>query len=377
MQVTDSLTLDASGLTLTRDGFLVGEARVSRAGNVQQYLGSELGLTGDEASKWFGVYRDPEVVFDAASMMSLAGRPVTRGHPKDSVTAENWKDLAVGQVGGVIRRDGEHVVAPMAIMDATACREVAGGARSLSAGYMVDVVPGEGVAADGTPYQFKQAGQLRFNHVAYLPDNNPRAGNTRIGDGCTGERGFPGAVPQPQAHGDQPMADNLRTVTVDSVTYQMSDQGAQLVQRLQSLLGDAGNALTKAEEEKKKALAEKDKELATKDAEITDLKGKVLDAAALDALVADRAAVVTKAKALDANVITDGKSIAEIKRAVLGDSVKDKSEAYVDAAWDMKTAATNDGIRDAIRHQDQSINANDAWGDSVFASAGVDQKKAR
>ena len=61
MQITDSLTLDAAGLKLTRDGFLIGEARVSRAGNVQQYLGSELGLTGDQASQMFGVYRDAAV----------------------------------------------------------------------------------------------------------------------------------------------------------------------------------------------------------------------------------------------------------------------------------------------------------------------------
>src|SRR5690606_12826085 len=151
MKISDSLTLDASGLTLTRDGYLVGEAKVSRAGNVQQYMGYELGLTGDESHKFFGVYRDPDVVFDEKSMMSLAGRPVTRGHPDVPVTSENWKDLAKGQVGGVIRRDGEHVVAPMAIMDADAAKEVLAGARSLSAGYTVEVVKDEGVAADGTP----------------------------------------------------------------------------------------------------------------------------------------------------------------------------------------------------------------------------------
>lgn len=338
MIIQDSLTLDASGLKLTRDGFLVGEARVSRAGNVQQYLGRELGLTGDEASKSFGVYRDPDVVFDTASMMSLAGRPVTRNHPKDAVTASNWKDLAVGQVGGIIRRDGEHVVAPMAIMDAAAAQEVANGARCLSAGYTVDVVPSVGTAPDGTPYQFKQAGELRFNHVAYLPDNNPRAGNTRIGDEHqTGDKGRPDQV-SPRPNGDQPMADNLRTVTVDSVTYPMTEQGAQLVQRLQGLLGDASTALTTAKTTHDAALAAKDADLAKKDAEIADLKTKVLDGPALDALVAERSTVVAKAKALDAKVVTDGKSNAEIKRAVLGDAAKDKSDAYVDAAFDLKTA---------------------------------------
>lgn len=374
MIIQDSLTLDASGLALTRDGFLVGEARVSRAGNVQQYRGSELGLTGDDAGKMFGVYRDPDVVFDSASMMSLAGRPVTRRHPKEAVTAENWKDLAVGQMGGVVRRDGEHVVAPMAIMDAAAAQEVANGARSLSAGYTVDVVPAEGVTEDGTPYQFKQAGQLRFNHVAYLPENNPRAGNTRVGDETrVGDRGSPGAIHQPPTHGDRRMT--LRTITVDGLPVETTDAGIAAIEKLRGLLAVSDAALATANTNHAAALATKDADLAKKDAEIADLKGKVLDGAALDAVVAERAAVVAKAKALDANVVTDGKSNAEIKRSVLGDAAKDKSDAYVDAAFDLKTASVNDSVRDALRHQDHA-NVNDAWGDTVFASAGVSKKGA-
>lgn len=375
MIIQDSLTLDASGLALTRDGFLVGEARVSRAGNVQQYRGSELGLTGDDAGKMFGVYRDPDVVFDSASMMSLAGRPVTRRHPKEAVTAANWKDLAVGQMGGVVRRDGEHVVAPMAIMDAAAAQEVANGARSLSAGYTVDVVPAEGVTEDGTPYQFKQSGQLRFNHVAYLPENNPRAGNTRVGDETRVEdRGDPEARHQPPTHGDRRMT--LRTITVDGLPVETTDAGIAAIEKLRGLLTVSDAALATANTTHAAAIAAKDADLAKKDAEIADLKGKVLDGAALDAVVAERAAVVAKAKALDANVVTDGKSNAEIKRAVLGDAAKDKSDAYVDAAFDLKTANVNDSVRDALRHQDHTVNANDAWGDAVFDAAGVSKKGA-
>ncbi|MFC7378261.1 DUF2213 domain-containing protein [Brevundimonas sp. GCM10030266] len=348
MIIKDSLTLDASGLKLTRDGFLVGEARVSRAGNVQQYLGRELGLTGDAAAKSFGVYRDPDVVFDSASMMSLAGRPVTRNHPKDAVTAANWKDLAVGQVGGVIRRDGEHVVAPMAIMDATAAKEVHDGARCLSAGYTVDVVPAEGIAPDGTPYQFKQAGELRFNHVAYLPDNNPRAGNTRIGDDRIEDRGTPDAHRPPLNHGDRRMT--LKTIIVDGLPVETTDAGEAAINLLKSKLADAGAVLQTAKTDHAKAIEAKDAELAKKDAEIDDLKTKVIDGPALDKMAAERADVVTKAKALDAKVVTDGKTNGEIKRAVLGDAAKDKSDAYVDAAFDLKTADVKPGdpLRKAI-----------------------------
>ena len=136
------------------------------------------------------------------------------------------------------------------------------------------------------------------------------------------------------------------------------------------------NALKAANDTHAKALADKDAELAKKDDEIEKLKKKVVEDTALDALVADRAAVVTKAKALKPDVVTDGKSNEQIKRDVLGDAVRDKSADYVDAAWDLKVVDTKDDtVRDAIRTQDHSINSADAWNDSVFASAGVAQAK--
>lgn len=332
MKITDALTLDASGLTLTRDGYLVGDARVSRAGNVQQYLGREIGLTGADASRVIGVYRDPDVVFAEDAMASLAGRPVTRNHPAEGVTADNWKDLTVGQMGQVIKRDGEHVVAPMAIMDAKAVREVQNGARSLSAGYTVEIVKDAGVSPDGQPYEYRQAGALRFNHVAYLPDNNPRAGNTRIGDDRA-------KAPSPKQTGDRPMTDNLRKVVIDGISIETTDQGAEALTKLQKQLTDADAAKAKADADHAAALAAKDADLAKKDAELDALKGKVLDASALDAAVQARGDLIVKAKAICADVKTDGVADADIRKAVViakrGEKVKDQSQAYFDAAFDI------------------------------------------
>ncbi|EMG53156.1 hypothetical protein WYI_13997 [Ochrobactrum sp. CDB2] len=375
MKITDSLTLDASGLALTRDGYLVGDAKVSRAGNVQKYYGIELGLTDeDNAFKVFGVYRDPDVVFDDNSMLSLAGRPVTRGHPPVGVNADNWKELTVGQVGGKIRRDGEHVVASMAIMDAAAVKEVTDGARSLSAGYTVDVVPAEGTAADGTPYQFRQSGELRFNHVAYLPDNNPRAGNTRIGDANPTRWG---AMPvQQDSNKEKSMSDKpLKTVTVDGLSIEVTDQGAQVITKLQKQIADADAAQTKLISDHKAAIDAKDGEIAKKDAEIDALKGKVLDGAALDAAVQARGDLVVKAKAIAPDVKTDGLSDAAIRKAVvvakLGDAMADKGDAYIDARFDIlaEDAAGTEQLRGAITHikpvGDAAKVTNDAYSKSV------------
>jgi uncharacterized protein len=349
MQIKDSILLDASGLSRTTDGFLVGTARIARAGNVQQYLGRELGLTGDAATQAFGVYRDPDVVFDEASMASLAGRPVTRNHPPEGVNAQTWKDLAVGAVGGRVVRDGEHVVASMAIMDADAAAEVEAGARGLSAGYTTGITADSGVSPSGEPYQFRQSGPIRFNHVAYLPDNNARAGNTRIGDAHNW-----GLAPSPTMSKTKEgnMSDALKTVVLGDAAVNVAAAEAVTIEKFK----DAAKAdLSNAQAVHDKALAAKDADLAKKDAEIADLKAKVLDDAAVDARVAARADLVGKAKALVADVATAGKSDAEIRKAVVvakrGAAMADKSAAYIDAAFDLLTedgAATPDPVRGAL-----------------------------
>lgn len=343
MIIHDHLVIDSTGLSRTKDGYLVGDGRIARAGNVQTYYGYEIGLTGDDANKPFGVYRDPDMVFDRDAMLSLAGRPITRGHPESGVTADNWAELAKGQVGGVIRKDGEHVVAPMAIMDASAAAEVEAGAVSLSAGYSCQIVRDEGVAPDGTPYQFKQAGPLRFNHVAYLPDNNPRAGNTRMGDKT-------GDAPITQTDKQEKPMSTVNVVLGDkAVAVAVADAPA-----VEAFKADAAKKLADAQAAHDAAIAAKDAELAAKDAEIDDLKAKVLDGAALDAAVAARGDLIATAKAIAPDIKTDGIADADIRKAVVlakrGDAVKDKSQAYFDAAFDIlaEDAENVDPVRSHI-----------------------------
>ncbi|WCK26639.1 DUF2213 domain-containing protein [Agrobacterium pusense] len=333
MEIRDSLTVDAAGLTLTRDGYVVGEAKVSRAYNVQQYYGAELGLMGDEAGKVFGVYRDPAVVFDEKSMLSLAGRPVTRGHPDVEVNASNWRDLAKGAMGGTIKRDGEHVVASMVIMDADSAKEVMEGARALSAGYTVSVVRDEGIAPDGTPYQFRQAGELRFNHVAYLPDNNPRAGNTRIGDAWRDK----GLAPITPSTKEDKMSDALKTVVLGDKAVQVAVSD---VAAFEAFKAESAKALADANAAHTAALAAKDAELAKKDAELDAIKAKVLSDADLDKRVQERADLIAVANVIAKDVKTEGLTDAAIRKAVvaakLGDAaISGKADAYIDARFDI------------------------------------------
>ncbi len=324
MQFTDSAPI--AGLRLTRDGYAVAEVRAARTG-IQQYAGSEVGRP-DLAV--VNVYRPPESVFSSDSMASYGHRPVTINHPSGGVTADNWKDLAVGVVGGDVVRDGGFVKVPLALMDAAAIKAVQDGTREISMGYLCDLSFEDGVTPEGEAYQAIQK-DIRINHLALVPKG--RAGpQCRVGDWASPDTD---KTQKPLNHGDRHMT--LKTITVDGLPVETTDAGAIAIDLLRGKLNDAATALTTAKTTNDAALAAKDAELATKDAEIADLKTKVLDGAALDALVADRATIVGKARALDAKVVVEGKSNGEIKRAVLGDSVKDKSEAYVDAAFDIAT----------------------------------------
>ena len=385
MQIKDSLTVDASGLSRSVDGYLIGTAKVSRAGNVQDYYGYEIGLKGDDEGKVFGVYRDPDVVFDEAAMASLAGRPVTRNHPPEGVNSKTWRDLAVGVMGGRVVRDGEHVVASMAIMDALSADEVEAGASSLSAGYTVGVTKDEGTAPDGTPYQYRQSGSLRFNHVAYLPDNNPRAGNTRIGDSQPSTVARWGASPIIDEK-DVIMADAIqtRTVLIDGLSVVTTDAGAQALEKLQGQITDAQTALAGMTA----AIDVKDAELAAKDAQIAASEKAVLSDADLDARVEARADLIGKAKAIAKDVATTGLSDAAIRKAavvaVLGDAaIAGKSDAYVDARFDIlsEDAAKGDPVADALKQAPAQVTSlddayaardtalNDAWKPAIVKGA--------
>jgi len=369
MQLFDAVTLGEP--RLTRDGYLVADAKIARTG-IQLYTGKE--VDPENKQGWrdkavVRVFRPESEVFSTDALASFAHRPVTNDHPAEAVSAANWKAHSVGMTGNEIARDGEYIRVPMVVMDQAAIADWKAGKRELSCGYESKIVFDAGTTPTGEAYDAIQT-DIRGNHLAIVARG--RAGSEcRIGDQ---DAPFAGRKPASLPHGDRRMT--LKTITVDGLPVETTDAGIAAIEKLRGLLTVSDAALTAEKTAHEKTKAEKDAELAKKDSELEEAKKKVVEDAALDALVADRAAVVAKAKALDPNVVTDGKSNAEIKKAVLGDTVKDKSDAYIDAAWDLKVVdAKDDTIRNAIQSQDHSVNSSDAWNDNVFASAGVTQLK--
>lgn len=75
------------------------------------------------------VYRPADQVFADASLQSFTHAPVTMNHPDEAVTAENWKDLAIGEVSTAAKKDGEWVHLPLILKDAKAIADVEAGKR--------------------------------------------------------------------------------------------------------------------------------------------------------------------------------------------------------------------------------------------------------
>lgn len=346
MQFTDAVAV--AGTRRRDDGYLVADARIARTG-IQVYRGSEVGMPNMDVVR---VYRPGAEVFSEDTMRSAAHRPVTNDHPPEMVTADNWRKYAVGQSADEVIGEGIYIRVPLMVSDARAIKAIEDGKRELSAGYTCDVEFTPGVTDAGEAYDAIQK-NIRMNHVAIV--QRGRAGQeVRIGDGAATWGISPIHLADEK---DRIMPEtNLRSVLVDGLSVSCTDQGAQAIEKLMNDRKAAQDALATAQTTHQTAIAAKDKDLATKDAEIDDLKGKVLDGAALDKLVAARAGLVGAAKAIAPAVKTDGLSDADLRRAVVvakvGDAaVKDRSDDYIAARFDIlaETAgATRDTFREVV-----------------------------
>lgn len=339
------------GVRETQEGYMVVQARVARTG-VQVYNGAELGL---KDRKILRVYRPEDEVFKEKSLSSYAHRPVTLDHPKGMVDSSNWKQTAVGQTGEEVVRDGAFVRVPMVVMDKAAIEAVKSGVRELSMGYSCDIELVDGTTPEGESYDAIQR-NLRMNHLAIVP--MARGGShLRIGD----------------HNGAEPMNDTVhktRTVLVDGLQVEATDASATAIEKL---LGER-KALTDAA---KAADAQHQKDLAAKDAQIDELTKKVLSDTDLDKKVAERIAFVDKARKILPTIAVDGKTIPQIRREIVeakvGDSVKGKSDEYIEVRFDLLADA------DPVRQpggQPFPVNPNTNIADKAYADSNTEISSA-
>ena len=298
---------------ITRDGYLVADALVARANNIQEYLAGELGLTDRAPDARVLIFRPEAEVFAKDAMSSLAHRPITLDHPPQGVDANSWKRLAVGDVGGEIVRDGEFVRVPIKIMDAQAVDSVRRDRREFSLGYSasLDMTPG---VHDGKPFDGVMK-SLRYNHLAAVRD--ARGGpELRI-------------IDERSPHQNKETPAMAGTVIVDGLPVSLADEAA--VRAVLDKKDAAIKAAEKAVADAQAATSTLTGEKAALEKALADEKVKT-EPAALDKLVADRSALVAKAKAVKADIVTDGKTDADIRRAVVESTLGDAAKGMDDAA---------------------------------------------
>jgi hypothetical protein len=372
MFFADRLTLDAP--RRTSEGFLVTRARSSRTG-VYQYTGLEVdpeNKHGLRDQAVVNVLRDGETVFDKKAVHSFIGKPITDNHPSVAVDATNWRDHARGVVmGAKWEEPGDYLAFDILLTDASAINAVEGGKRELSNGYAAELEFGDFKAADGTACPVRQA-SIRGNHVAIV--DKGRAGpECRINDAarCTS---LPADVfellvdERTYSAGPNTNTNELTNVVRQSGEFQMphtlmidnlqvpnvSDEAKAAIEKLQGQLKDEKARADKAEGQVATLTTDKGKLEGEKLGLEKQLKDAT-DPATLQAAATARAALINKAISVSPNIVTDGKSDAEIRKEVvsakLGDAAKDLDDAKIEGAFLSLTrdAPGADPVRDALR----------------------------
>ena len=116
-------------------------------------------------------YRPPEEAFNADSLASIRGKPITLGH-HGLVSSANYRETKpVGTVISDGRQDGNNIRADVVIYSLDTDD------RELSCGYQTELDETPGVTEDGEHYDAIQR-NIVYNHLAIVPRG--RAGNARL-----------------------------------------------------------------------------------------------------------------------------------------------------------------------------------------------------
>ena len=309
--------------TIDENGFLVDKPVVARLGVQVYYM--EDGRTVRE-------FRPAEEVFKDESLASYQGKPMTLDHV--FVNSENAKEVVVGSVTGKAEPLGSSVVAPIVVYDNTAIQEaVAGNAKELSVGYsaILDETPGWGdpitgeyvLKSDSDQFDAPEGWQefdaiqrdIKVNHLAMV--YRGRAGIAKLN--MDGEQENPYTTDVDINKEDK----QEMTVKIKLDGAQEFEVAPEIASHIEALNAKADTAIAERDTLKAKVDAMPD------EIEAAVAKAKA-DADALAALVAVAAEAGVKADGLDAK----GIKVAYVKE-VSGLDVSEKSDAYIDAAFDI------------------------------------------
>ena len=321
-----------------QSGFLTMKAVISRVG-VQDYYGFE--LSEDlEPSKIYGVHRPDNEVFAPDSMKSFINCPATDNHPDEAVTIDNSKDLIKGSISDV-SCETSHLISTMTITDKDLIKKITDGKVELSAGYTHELKPQKG-DFNGKSYDFIQT-NIRANHIAIVDRG-------RCGGSC--KLSLDNYVIL--LNDEKNKQGGSMKVTINGKEFEVSEEIATALKAESEKSTDAEEVMKKdveaekaktKEEEEKVEVAEKANDELTKvndslQATIDATKSNQINDADIQKLVNDRAVIMVNAQSILASSYDAAKTPCEMKREVIAKvlpemSLDGKSDAYVDASYDM------------------------------------------
>jgi hypothetical protein len=324
------------GPKLLPNGWLRANAHISRVG-IQEYRRGDGTMQRE--------LRPPETVFDQESLDSFAMVPVTDEHPPEGVlTAENTGRYQRGHLGESVKPAGDRVRASILVTDGDLVKSILAGKQELSCGYTceLDPTPGEW---QGKRYDAVQR-RVRGNHVAVV--NRGRAGSSvRLQLDTADGVSIGGDRDDEHAPGEQPQSAEEHTVKIkiDGVEFEVSEQVAQAVAKLQAKTDEALTELGKTEKSLREQLAAEKGRADALDAKVKEVEKARADAAdpkRVAEAVKVRVALLTQArKVLDAKEAEklDEQDELGIRKAVVakrfpGMKLDGQEEAYVRAAYD-------------------------------------------
>jgi uncharacterized protein len=320
--------------TQTPEGFLKGRACVTNIG-VFPYKFADGHIEYE--------LRHPEDVFEQESMDSLRMKTVTNNHPSVMVTADNIKDYQVGNLGNnPAGWDNIHLTIDMIIQDKATIDEILRGKRELSCGYTADLADESGVWL-GMPYTKRQK-NIRYNHVAVV--DSARAGEAaRIkldsSDAILCDDATVAVAKDNKPNKGEGMAENMKTVKIDSVDYQAEAPVIVALSQAQTKLDTAEENLKATVDAKSAVEAERDsfkERLDSAESKIVELEKTRLDEAVINARVNEKIALMETAKKAEVEVRADMADM-DIRKAVVlkvfeTAKLDGRDDVYVNARFD-------------------------------------------